>query len=87
MNNCGRIATDSSQIENAQRIYTLSVRIRSFYRCGTCANLCHAILFGENEGQNCTSPEQILYLEGIDVRVMCRFVLVQHEIAGISGGG
>lgn len=48
--------------------------------------LCYRVFFGEDERHDCTSPKKVLDLERIKVGIVRRFVLVQHEVAGIGRG-
>lgn len=41
---------------------------------------------GEKYGENCTDPQQVLNFESVDVGIMSRLVVVQHEIDYVSGG-
>lgn len=41
---------------------------------------------GEEQGQNRTDSKEILNLECIEVGVVSRLVIVEHEVNDVSGG-
>ncbi len=86
INSCGRIATDSSQIENAHRIYGSAgklLRHRRQLKVAWVTDLSDMIVIGEEDGQHEAGAKQVLDFEGVDVGIVGRFVIVQHEIDGV----
>lgn len=90
------MATDSSQMENDQRIWTNPVRIVLLSTPRTYisrqerkrkTHFEHRVTLREENGQHRAEAEKILYLERVQLRVVCRLVLVQHEVDRIRGEG
>lgn len=79
------MATDSSQTEEAHRICGTSEKAalvslfdQPFSRERGAADLCEFITVRKQDCQDQASPDQVLDLEGIDVRIMGWFVVVEH---------
>ena len=53
---------------------------------GSSTHLGKLILVWEQDGENSTSTEKILYFEGIDIRIMGWLIVVDHQIDGVCRG-
>jgi len=85
MKSWGRIATDSSHIENAHKIYVPLSFCSILQPTPLCrehgvSNLREGILVWKEYRKNGTSSQKILHLERVDARVMSWFVVVDHQI-------
>jgi hypothetical protein len=76
MNNWGRMATASSQIEKAQSICVVSVL--SYLR--------KLVFVGEYDAQNGTSCDQVLDSEGIEVGIVGGLVVIEHQVDDVGRG-
>ena len=44
------------------------------------------VVVWKHDRQQCAYSNQVLHLERVQVRVVGRFVVIQHEVHGIGGG-
>ena len=51
-----------------------------------CTHLCEVVFVREENGQDRAGSDEVLHLEGIEVRVLGGFVVVEHEVDGVRGG-
>lgn len=88
INNWGRIATDSNQIENVQRIWTILARSlrHPLGLDGRITNLGEMVVVRKEQGQDGADPKEVLDLERIEIGVVSRLVVVEHEVYDVSGG-
>ena len=101
MKSCGRIATDSSHIENAQRIcsalkpvsssaWAKGAVIKGQEQGALClrwevTDLAHLVFVGEYDGQNGAPTQQVLDLEGVQAWVLGGLVVGDHQVDGVRG--
>ena len=81
----GRMATDSSQMEKAQRICAHCQRLLLSFPIPVTTHLCERVAVRKQYRQHCTSADEILHLEGIEIGVVGRLVVVEHEVDGVRG--
>jgi hypothetical protein len=78
------MATDSSQMEKAQRIYAY---VSTYYKWPefNATHLCECVFVWEHYSHDGARANQILDLKCVQVRVVGRFVLVEHEVDDVCG--
>lgn len=72
-------------MEKVQSICMTLVRLFSHYRQGA-ANLGDAIIAWKENCEYRADSEEVLNLESIDIGIMCRFVVVEHQVDDVGRG-
>lgn len=44
------------------------------------------IVVGKENGQDCADTQEVLDLEGVEIGIMCRLEIVEHEVDDVTRG-
>ena len=87
MNSCGKIATDSSHIENAHKICIATSAERSHSVATVVSDyLGELVTVRKYDCKYCTPSQEVLNFKGINVRIMGRLVVVEHQVNDVGLG-